>query len=123
MHPQHRDGALALCGLCGLVVLAVSTADIEILFAPLGLVVGIVVAVAVEILFLRYPSRAMGVWERRAVPLVALCLVFAAAVIAVQYVPWLLAVALWGLLMYLVLLGCVLLGVENPVSMLLRAVE
>ncbi|WP_336325866.1 hypothetical protein [Halovenus sp. HT40] len=123
MHPQYRDGALALGGLCGLVALAAATVGIGVLVDLLGIAAGVAVAVAVELVFLRYPSRAMGVWERRGVPVAALCLVLAAAVIAVQFVPWLLAVAVWGLLTYLVLLGCVLLGVENPVSVLLRVVE
>lgn len=123
MHSQYRDAALALGGLCGLGGLAAMTVGIGVLSDLLGIVVGIAVAVAVELVFLRYPSRATSVWERRGVPVAALCLVLAAAVIAVRFVPRLLAVAVWGLLTYLVLLGCVLLGVENPVSVLLRAVE
>lgn len=123
MHPQYRDGALAFGGLCGLGGLAAVTVGIGALIDLLGIAVGVAVAVAVELVFLRYPSRATSVWERQGVPVAALCLVLAAAVVAVQYASWLLAVAVWGLLTYLVLLGCVLLGVENPVSVLLRGVE
>lgn len=123
MQPQYRDGLLALAGLCGLTGLATATVGIGRLVDPLGIVAGIVAAVAVEVVFLRYPSSAMSVWERRWVPIAGLLLVLVGGVAAVRFVPRLLTVAVWGLLSYLVLLGCVLVGIENPVSVLVRSVE
>lgn len=123
MDPRHRDGLLALCGLCGLTGLGVLTGHTATLADPLGIGVGVIAAVAVEVVFLWYPSQAMNIWKRQWVPLASLCVVLVAGVLAVTYVPVLLTAAVWGLLTYLVLLGCVLVGVENPVSVLLRGVE
>jgi hypothetical protein len=92
---EHRDGLLALIGLLGLVGVAAATVGVERLFDPVGAAVGIVAAIAIEAAFLEYPSWLLGLRERRGVPVAA-----AGAV---------LGVAVWGLVTYLVLLGCVLL--------------
>jgi hypothetical protein len=123
VHSQYRDGLLALGGLLGLAGMSMATVGVDRLFDPIGVGAGIAVAVVVEAVFLRYPSRALGLWERRGVPILGFCTVLAAGVVAVRTAPWLLAVPVWGLIAYLGLLCCVLLGVGNPVSVLLRGTE
>jgi len=75
VHSRYRDGLLALGGLLGLAGIAVATVGVDRLFDPTGIGVGIAVAVVVEALFLRYPSRAIGLWERRGVPILGFCAV------------------------------------------------
>ncbi|MXR51155.1 hypothetical protein GRX03_05980 [Halovenus sp. WSH3] len=123
VRPEYRDGLLAICGLVVLVGFAVLTETADQLFAPAGALGGVAVAVALEAVFLRYPSRALGVWEQRGVPLAGLCIVLVAGAVGVQLAPWLIAVPVWGVFTYLALLGCVLVGVGNPVSVLSRAEE
>ena len=121
MHPQVRDGLLATAGLLGLVAVAVRTAGVDILLAPQAIGSGVVGAVAVEAAFLRYPEILLARWEQRGVPLLALVAVFAGGLLAATVTPWLLAVPVWGLVVYLLLVGCVLVGVGNPVAVLARA--
>jgi cobalamin biosynthesis protein CobD/CbiB len=111
---------LATIGLGCFLGLTAVAGDPNWLVHPVGVVAGIVTAVALEALFVRYP-RTIALWERRGIPLLSLCALVAAGVIATRIAPWLIAVPVWGLVTYLVLLGCVLLGVENPVSILLRS--
>ena len=120
MRSEHRDGLLALIGLLGLVGVAAATVGVERLFDPVGAAVGIVAAIAIEAAFLEYPSRLLGLRERRGAPVAAACAVLAAGLVAVRTAPRLLGVAVWGLVTYLVLLGRVLLGGENPAAVLLR---
>jgi len=120
VRPVHRDGLLATIGLGCLLGLTAVAGDPNWLVRPVGVIAGIVTAVALEVLFVRYPHM-IALWERRGIPLLSLCALVAAGVIATRIAPWLIAVPVWGLVTYLVLLGCVLLGVENPVSILLRS--
>lgn len=118
MHSQYRDGLLAIGGLLGLAGVSAVTVGVGRLFDPIGVGTGVAAALAIEAVFLRYPSRMLRLWERRGVPVLGLCAVLAAGGLAVRVAPWLVAVPVWGLITYLGLLGCVLLGVGNPVSVL-----
>lgn len=120
VHPRYRDGLLALAGLVVLAGFGAATVGIEPLFDPVGIVAGIAVAVGIEAVFVRYPTRALGLWERRGVPVVGLCTVLVAGALAGRIAPGLVAVPVWGLIGYLGLLGSVLLGFENPVSVLVH---
>jgi hypothetical protein len=123
VNPEYRDGLLALAGLTGLTGLTVATVGVSPLFDPSGIVAGVTVAVLVEAVFLQYPEWALDIWERPGVPVVGLCTVLAAGVVGVWLAPRLLVVPVWGLVTYLVLLGCVLVGVRNPVGALLQNEE
>ena len=114
VRPEHRDGLLAVGGLAGLVGIAAATVGIERLFDPGAAAAGVVGAVAVEVVFLRVPSRALGLWERRGVPVAGAGVVLAVGLVAARTAPRLLGVPVWGLVTYLVLLGCVLSGAGNP---------
>lgn len=119
MRPEYRDGLLALVGLLALAGLTAVTGGIDTLLDPVGIVAGVVVALAIEAVFLQYPSKALDLWERRGVPVVSLCALVVAGALAVRVAPWLLSVPVWGLVTYLCLLGCVLLGMGNPLAVLL----
>jgi len=123
VQPEYRDGLLALCGLLGLTSLAVATGGAGRLLDPAGIAAGVAAAVAIEVGFLRYPERALDLWNRRAVPVLGLAVVLIGGVVAVFLVPLLLVAAVWGLLSYLMVLGIVLVGFPNPVGVLLRRVE
>lgn len=118
MQPEYRDGLLAFGCLFGLTGLSAATGGVENLFDPIGIVAGIALAVAVEAVFLRYSSWLLETWDHRGAPLVGFCTVLGVGVIAVWFSPCLVTVLFWGLIGYLGLLGCVLLGIKNPVSML-----
>lgn len=118
VRPEHRDGLLAVGGLAGLVGIAAATVGVGRLLDPGAAAAGVVVAVVVEVVFLRVPSRALGLWERRGVPVAGAGVVLAGGLIAVRTAPRLLGVPFWGLVTYLVLLGCVLSGAGNPVAAL-----
>jgi hypothetical protein len=120
VHPRHRDGLLAVLGLSALAGVTLATAGPTALLAPGAVLAGVAGAVALELVFLRYPDRALGVWERRGVPAVALAGLLAGAALAVRAVPWLAGAAVWGLLTYLALLLCVLAGLGNPLSALAK---
>jgi hypothetical protein len=118
VQPQYRDGLLALTGVAGLVGLVGITGRLGVLVRPIGVGGGILAAVGLEILFVRYPSRAMAIWNRQPVPLLALCVLLVGAIVAFWFAPWLVAVPVWGLCTYLFLLSSVLLGIDNPVAVL-----
>ncbi|WP_246986335.1 hypothetical protein [Halorientalis marina] len=120
MQPRHRDGLLAVLGLVVLAALTLATAGPAALLAPVAVLAGAAGALALELVFLRYPDRALGLWERRGVPGVALVGLLAGAVLAVRAAPWLAGAAVWGLLTYLGLLACVLAGVGNPLAALAK---
>lgn len=120
MNSQARDGVFALVGLVALVALAVVTAGRAVLLNPRAIAVGVVGAVVVEVLFLRYPSMLLERWERRGVPALALVVVLGCGALAATVAPWLVGAGVWGLVVYLTLLGCVLAGVGNPVAVLAR---
>lgn len=120
MHPQVRDGALAVAGLGALVTLAVTTAGYAVLLDLRAVAVGVTGAVALELLFLRYPSVLLEFWKRPGVPGLALGAVLGVGLVVITIVPWLVGAGVWGLVVYLVVLGCVLAGVGNPVAVLAR---
>lgn len=120
MHPRVRDGALAVAGLGALVTVAVTTDGSAVLLDLRAVAAGVTGAVALELLFLRYPSVLLEFWERPAVPVLALGAALGVGLVAVTTVPWLVGAGVWGLVVYLVLLGCVLAGVGNPVAVLAR---
>jgi len=121
--PRSRDGLLAVAGLCVLVALAVRTGVTGRLLDPRVAVAGVAGAVLVEAVFLRYPDRALALWDRRGVPVVALLVLLAGAVLAVRIAGWLVPALVWGLLCYLALLACVLAGLGNPVATLVGTRE
>ncbi len=82
---------------------AAATVGTQPLFDPVAAVAGIAVAVGIEAVFLRYPSRALGLWERRGVPVAGLCTVLVAGMLAGRVAPELVAVPVWGLVGYLIL--------------------
>jgi uncharacterized membrane protein YoaK (UPF0700 family) len=116
--PRHRDGLLAVAGLCVLVAIASETGSASRLLDPRVAVVGVAGGLLVEVVFLRYPERALALWDRRGVPVLALAALLAVAVVAVRLAGWLVPVLVWGLLCYLALLACVLAGLGNPVATL-----
>ena len=122
VRPEHRDGLLAIAGLLALAGLSAATVGVGRLLDPFGAVVGLAGAVTIEVAFLRYPERALALWNRRGVPVLGLSVVLVAGVVAVFLLPLLLIAAVWGLVSYLVLLGAVLAGFRNPVGVLLRKV-
>jgi hypothetical protein len=120
MHSQVRDGALAIVGLVALSTLAVVTAGRAVLVDLRAIAVGVAGAVALEALFLRYPSVLLELWERPGVAVLALVALVGCGGVAVLVAPWLVGAGVWGLLVYLAVLGCVLAGVGNPVAVLAR---
>jgi DMSO reductase anchor subunit len=120
VNARHRDGLLALLGLAALLAGVAATGPLRELLAPRAVVTGVVGALALEFCFLRYPDRLLAAWERRGVPMVALATLLVAGVVAVRALPWLVSAAVWGLVVYLGLLACVLAGVGNPLAPLAR---
>lgn len=117
----YRDGLVAACLLIGLLVAGRLTTGVGVFVRPAAVVVGIPGAVALEALFLRYPARLLGVWERPLAVIAGVASLACLAAIAGWYAPWVLGAIVWGLVTNLVLLGCVLAGIGNPVSWLLAA--
>jgi hypothetical protein len=118
VRPEYRDGLLALAGLVSLSALAAWTVGAETLLDPVGAAAGVAGAVVIEGIFLRYSEQALGLWNRRGVPVLGLSIVLVVGVVALSVAPLLLVATVWGLLSYLVLLGFVLAGLQNPVSVL-----
>jgi peptidoglycan/LPS O-acetylase OafA/YrhL len=123
VNPQHRDGLLAVVGVAALLAGVVAAGTLRVLLDPRAIAAGVAGALALECCFLRYPDRLLGAWERRGVPVVALAALLAAGAVAVRAGPWLLGAAVWGLLVYLGLLACVLAGLGNPLAPLARPEE
>jgi len=117
MDSRHRDGLLAAVGLIVVVAVGVRIGAIEPFLDPFPAAVGVVGSVGLEVAFLRYPEGTTEVWERPGVAPGALVLVVALGVGAVATgATWIVGTLAWGLLAYLVLLGCVLAGVGNPLG-------
>ena len=116
MDSRHRDGLLAAGGL---IVLLAGVAAVDALGAvldPRAAVAGVAGAALLEVAFLRYPERLLGLWERRGVPVAGLLVVLFAGVTTVRYAPAAVGALVWGLATYLALLGCVLAGLGNPMA-------
>ncbi|SEN39714.1 hypothetical protein SAMN05216388_100314 [Halorientalis persicus] len=113
----RRDGVLAGGALVALIAAGTLIGGDPFL-DPRAPVVGVGGALAIEAAFLRYPDRLLALWARPAVALVGVGAVAGLGVLALWRVPWLLGALTWGLMTYLVLLACVLLGVGNPLAAL-----
>lgn len=120
MNPRHRDGLLAIVGVSILLVGSAVSVGLGPLVDPLAVVGGVVAAVLVEVAFLRYPGLLLSLWDRRGVPTTSLLVVVALGAAAVRYAPVAVGALVWGLATYLVLLGCVLSGVGNPLGVVAR---
>ncbi|MES3517398.1 MAG: hypothetical protein PPP58_07025 [Natronomonas sp.] len=118
VNPQYRDGILAVFALGITAGIAALTAGVGPIVDPIAVATGIVGASLLEAAFLRHSEWLLSVWERRGVPIVGFCVVVSIAAGAVGYAPRLLGAIVWGLLVYLLLLGCVLTGVGNPLGFL-----
>lgn len=112
-----RDGLLAILGAIVVATLAVTTGGLATILQARAVGVGVAGAVLLETLFLRYPDRLLPLWERPGVPTASLLAVVGAGLATARYSPWLLGALLWGLAAYLVLLGSVLAGFGNPLSL------
>jgi hypothetical protein len=114
-----RDGGLALLALAGLRCHLNRTGQTRALRSPVAALVGTGGAVLIEATMLRYPEATRAGWERpetRAGSLVGLWLV--GRTLAEQNGALAVAACCWGLVAYLGLLACVLVGRANPVSRL-----
>jgi hypothetical protein len=112
MADTRRDGLLALGAL--IVVVAEGR---DPFLRPCVAALGVGAALVVEWCFLAVPSLADG-WERRGVPVAAAAVTVGAGLLVARAVPWVLGAAAWGLVTYLALLGCVLVGLGNPLTRL-----
>jgi amino acid permease len=119
VRPRHRDGLLAALVLAATLALSIRTG--ASLLALLPAVAGVLGSLALEAVFLRYPDRTRALWERSVVQVASLLFVVGVSVLASTSAVWLLGALVWGLVAYLVLLGFVLAGAENPVGRLLGA--
>jgi hypothetical protein len=111
---HHRDGLLALATCTLLVAISIQARQVDALFGSRAAVTGVVGALMLELLLLRYPERTRGLWERSVVRAAAVLVTVATGLFAWWSAPWLLAVLVWGLLAYLVLLGVVIIWGKNP---------
>lgn len=119
MDMHARDGALALVALAVCTGVLRVTRGLGALFDPVAVTGGLAGALALEVVFLSYPEQLLAVWERPESAVGATLALLAGGVVALWVAPWLLAAVVWGLLTYLVLLGSLLLGLGNPVAVLL----
>ena len=114
MKPTTRDALLASAsGVVPLAVLAV-TESLSLLGRVDAAVAGVGLALFVEALFVA-GTRAVELWERRAVRLTVLAVLVVGSVLAVAVTgQWLVAAACWGLATYFVLLGLLVSGMWAP---------
>lgn len=115
--PLLRDGLLAGGALVALLVVGTLIGG-DPFFDPRAVALGVCGALAIEAAFLRYPGRLLALWARPAVALAGVGAVAGLGVLALWAAPWLLGALTWGLVTYLVLLVCILLGVGNPLAAL-----
>jgi hypothetical protein len=114
---HRRDGVLAGGALVALLVVG-TLSDGDPVLDPRAVALGVGGALAIEVAFLRYPARLLGLWARPAVALAGVGTVASLGLVALWVTPWVLGALTWGLVTYLVLLGCVVLGVGNPLATL-----
>jgi hypothetical protein len=114
--PRHRDGLLALATCTLLVAISIRARHVDALFAPLPALTGVVGSLTLELLLLRYPERTRALWERPVVRVAAVLATIATGLFAWRSAPWLLAVLVWGLFAYLMLLGVVVVSGTNPLA-------
>jgi hypothetical protein len=115
MVDARRDGTLACLALAVLVAFGTRRVGVAPFVHPLAVVTGVGGALALEWCFLASPTLADG-WERRGVPLAGTVALLVAAALLVPRAPWLAGAAAWGLVAYLGLLGCAIVGWGNPVA-------
>lgn len=112
-----RDGALALVALVGLGGVLRRRGEASALHSIPAALLGVVGAVAIEAVMLRYPETTRTVWEHPSVQAGSLLgLLAGGRALARRYGPWTVAACWWGLVAYLGMLACVLAGRENPVA-------
>ena len=112
--PIVRDATLAALSGVALLSLLTVTDSLAALTRPGAAVVGIVVALGVEWLFLAETPVA-ELWDRRAVRTgTVIALISTGGFVLVSTGPWLVAAACWGLATYFSLLGLLLAGVWTP---------
>lgn len=118
MDPRHRDGLLALATLAALLAVSVWAGLAVDPLDPAPAVAGTLGALALEVVFLRYPDRTRALWARSAVRGPSVLLVVGGALVAARTGagPFVVAALAWGLVAYLVLLAAVLAGIRNPLS-------
>jgi len=117
MADSRRDGLLALLTLGVLAGVGARVVGVAHLLDPLAVAAGVVGAVVIEWAFLASPALAAG-WERPGVPVGSAVALVVLAVVLASRAPWFVGAAAWGLVTYGCLLGCVLVGWENPVARL-----
>ena len=114
----RRDGLLAASALVTLIAAGTLIGGVAPFLDPRAIVVGVGGALAIETAFLRYPERLLGLWARPTVALAGVGAVAGLGLLALWAAPWLLGALTWGLVTYVGLLACVLLGVGNPLAAL-----
>jgi hypothetical protein len=114
-----RDGTLAVVALCGLLDGLRRRERLYTLGSPGAGVIGVLGALAIEVLMLRHPERTRAAWERPSVRATALLgtVVLGRSLVRGR-APRGAAALCWGLVVYLFLLGVVLAGRANPLSAL-----
>jgi hypothetical protein len=116
----RRDGILAVATLAAVLAAGLWTVGPGVFARPVAVGVGVGGAVVVEWLFLSYPDRLLALWERPVVAVASVAVLGGLLVVSWQVSPWLLGAVGWGLVTYLCLLGCLLVGLGNPVVRLRR---
>ena len=114
----RRDATLAAAALVALLAVGAQTVGSTAFLDPVAVAVGVTGALAVEVGFVRYPERALAVWDCPGVALAGAGAVVCLGVAALWVAPWLLGALAWGLVTYFGLLACVLVGPGNPVAWL-----
>ena len=111
-----RDGSLALVALATMLDALRRRDRIDTLLDPVAILSGVVGTVGIETLMLRHPERTRDLWERPLVRVASLIGTIAVGrTLARRREERTVATVCWGLLTYLLLLGVVLYGRENPV--------
>ncbi|MEF8840577.1 MAG: hypothetical protein V5A62_02970 [Haloarculaceae archaeon] len=114
-----RDGLLALVALGALLDALRRRGALRTLRSTGTALVGTTGVVGIEALMLRYPERTRDLWERPAVRILGLLgTVLGGRALTRGRGGRATAAFCWGLLAYLVLLGSILVGRENPVARL-----
>lgn len=123
MPSLRRDTLLAGGLLAVLVAACLWAVGPDPLVTPSAAALGVGGAVAVEAAFLQFPGTLLAVWECPGVAVAGTAAVGLLAAGSLLVAPWLLGAAAWGLVTYLLLAGCVLVGVGNPLAALVGPPE
>jgi hypothetical protein len=110
-----RDGSLALVALATMLDVLRRRDRLDALLDPTAVLSGVAGAVGIEALMLRHPDLTRDLWERPLVRVASLGTVALGRTLARRREERMGAAVCWGLLTYLLLLGVVLSGRENPI--------